>query len=163
MGSIFSIGKKLIVLDCSIVLFWISWSLDSQGFKVQCSEDCVNEIKNLLCSKSANTVGYGSEWNVMCKMLKHHARDFILKHRARIMKTSCSHFLWSNVEKLFGLTYIHPYPQHIVTIYSYSQTCHVWKIPCLSSEWVWYIHAAYTTSSWPAAVTLCASLAVLMM
>jgi len=40
-------------------------------------------------------------------------------------------------------------------------------LPCmedimLSSEWVWYIHAAYTTSSWPAAVTLCASLAVLM-
>ena len=37
-----------------------------------------------------------------------------------------------------------------------------WKVSCLSSEWVWYIHAAYTTSSWPAALTLCASLVVPM-
>jgi len=64
-------------------------------------------------------------------------------------------------EKLFGLTYIATsYPQHIKATYGYSQTCHVWKVSCLSSEWVWvwYIHAAYTTSSCPAAVTLCASL-----
>ena len=41
-----------------------------------------------------------------------------------------------------------PGPQHVVATYDYSQTCHVWKVPCLSSEWVWvwYIHAAYTTS-----------------
>ena len=26
----------------------------------------------------------------------------------------CLYFLWSNLEKLFGLTYIHPYPKHIV-------------------------------------------------
>ena len=32
----------------------------------------------------------------------------------------------------------------------------------LSSKWVWYIHAAYTTSSWPVAFTLCASLVVLI-
>ena len=31
-----------------------------------------------------------------------------------------------------------------------------------ANAWVWYINAAYTSSSWPAAVTLCASLAVLM-
>ena len=57
-------------------------------------------------------------------------------------------------------TYIHPYPQHIVATYGYSQTYHLWKVSCLSSEWVWvwYIHAAYTTSSWPAAATLCAIL-----
>jgi len=49
-------------------------------------------------------------------------------------------------------------------------THNVWllpDLPCrkdimLSSEWVWYIHAAYTTSSWPVALTLCASLAVLI-
>ena len=63
--------------------------------------------------------------------------------------------LYLNVEKLFGLTYvIHPYPQRIVATYGYSQTCHVRKILCLSSEWVWYIHAAYAKSGWPAAVTL---------
>jgi len=39
---------------------------------------------------------------------------------------------------------------------AYSQT---YQVSCSS---VWYIHAAYTTSSWPAAVTLCASLAVLI-
>jgi len=42
--------------------------------------------------------------------------------------------------------------------YGYSQTCHVQNVSCLSSEWLWCIHAAYTTSSWPAALTLCASL-----
>ena len=60
----------------------------------------------------------------------------------------CLHFLWSNFRKFFGLTYIHPCPQHIVATYGYSQTCHIWKVACLSSVWVWvwYIHAAYTTS-----------------
>jgi len=58
----------------------------------------------------------------------------------------------TKLEKLFALTY----PQCIVATYGYSQTCHVWKVSRLSSEWVWalYIHAAYTTSSWPAAVIL---------
>jgi len=58
-----------------------------------------------------------------------------------------------------------PISQHLVATYSLygkSQTCHVQKVSCLSSKWVWYIHAAYTTSSWPAALTLCASLAILM-
>ena len=75
----------------------------------------------------------------------------------------CLYLLCSNLEKLLSLTYIHLYPQHIVATYGYSQTYRIWVVSCLSSEWVWYIHAAYTTSSWPAAVTLCASLAVLMM
>jgi len=49
----------------------------------------------------------------------------------------CLYFLSSNPEKLFCLTYIvHPYT---VAMYGYSQTYHV---------------AAYTASSWPAAVTL---------
>ena len=52
--------------------------------------------------------------------------------------------------------------QHIIATYGYSLTCHVQKVSCLSSECVWYIHVAYTTSSWPAALTLCASLAVLI-
>ena len=54
---------------------------------------------------------------------------------------------------MFGLTYIHLYPQHIVATYGYSQACHVWiVVSCLSSKWpwvwVWYIDAAYTTFSW---------------
>ena len=44
--------------------------------------------------------------------------------------------------------------------YGYSQTDHVWKVSCLSTKWVWYIHAAYTTASWPAVVTLCTCLVV---
>ena len=40
----------------------------------------------------------------------------------------CLYFLWLNLEKLFGLTYIHLYPQHIVGTYGYSQTYHIWKI-----------------------------------
>ena len=51
----------------------------------------------------------------------------------------CLYFLCSNLKKLYGLTYIHPYPQHIVETYGYSPTCHVWKVPCLSSEWVWQL------------------------
>ena len=54
-----------------------------------------------------------------------------------------------------------PLPQHIVATYGYSQTCLVWRYH-LSPKLMWYIHAAYTTSSWPAAFTLYASLAVLM-
>jgi len=61
----------------------------------------------------------------------------------------CLYFLCSNLEKLFDLTYIHPYPQHIVATYGYPKTYHVWKVSCLSYEWVRYIHAAYTTSSLP--------------
>jgi len=34
---------------------------------------------------------------------------------------------------MFGLTYIHPYPQHIAATYGYSRTCHIQKISCLSS------------------------------
>jgi len=61
---------------------------------------------------------------------------------------------------LFGLTYIYSYPEHMIAAYGYSQTCHVWKVLC--SEWVWYIHAACTTSIWSDALTLCASLVVLI-
>ena len=32
----------------------------------------------------------------------------------------------ANWDKLKGLTYMHPYPQHIVATYGNSQTCHVW-------------------------------------
>ena len=69
----------------------------------------------------------------------------------------CLEYIGLNFEKMFGSTYIHLCPQHIVGTYGYSQTRHVKKISRLSSEWVWYTHAAYTTSSWPAAVTLCES------
>jgi len=31
---------------------------------------------------------------------------------------------------------LHQYPWHIIATYSYSQTCHVQKVSCLSSEWV---------------------------
>jgi len=44
-----------------------------------------------------------------------------------------------NLKKLFDL--IHSHPQHIVATYGYSQSCHVWKISRLSSEWVWYVHS----------------------
>jgi len=42
------------------------------------------------------------------------------------------------------------------------QTCHIWKISCFSSKWVWYIHSPYTRYSWPVALTLFRSLVVLM-
>ena len=42
----------------------------------------------------------------------------------------------------------------IVVAYGYSQTCHVQNVSCLSSEWAWYIQAAYASSSWPGAPTL---------
>ena len=71
------------------------------------------------------------------------------------------YILWSNLDFLVWPAYI-CIPAH----YSY-----IWllpDLPCrkdimLSSKRVRYIHAAYTTSSWPVALTLCASLAVLIM
>jgi len=34
---------------------------------------------------------------------------------------------------LFGLTYIHPYPQHIATTYGYSQTLNVEQTQLISA------------------------------
>ena len=87
-----------------------------------------------------------------CKLTQSHTTFF------------CStQLFWSSVltwgpRKLFGLTYIRLYPQYIIATYGYSQTCHVWKI---CSKWV-YIHEACTTSKCPAALTLWATLVVLI-
>jgi len=76
------IGKK-IVCDCFIVLFWMPWSLYLQEFKVQIPKWArLSEIKNLLCSKSTNTLCYGTKCKsvAMSEMLCAKCWNIVLKN-----------------------------------------------------------------------------------
>jgi len=77
----------------------------------------------------------------------------------------CPYFLCSNLGEIVW--------SDLYTSISPEYCSYIWllpDLPCMKvimfilrvGVHVWYIHAACTKSSWPAAVTLCASLAVLM-
>jgi len=82
MGSILIIGKTCPYLPF-IILVWMTWFLSGSKCKdmeFQSEQGGATEIKDLLCSKSTkhcamvqNAEHY--EWNVMRKMLKHHAQS----------------------------------------------------------------------------------------
>jgi len=124
---------------------------------------------DLLCSTIPHFKSYCAQWPTRyAQTMSHYAQ--IMSHHACVMYNSHARLsYWGGQVNFLGRasrnclawsTHIH-IPAYCAT-YGYSQTCHVQKVSCLSSEWVWYIHAAYTTFSWPAALTLRASLAVLM-
>ena len=129
------------------------------------------------------------EWNVIRKMLKHQVQNIETLCQNIMLKTQmvCSDtemLIYSTLKRRDTYLYIPCSNSELNVVIKhraqdnswttdnfqsvlcclsdhFCMTDHVWKVSCLSSEWVCYIYAAYTTSSWPAAVTFCASLAVL--